>query len=152
MKESLTLNKMKKIILISCVSKKLSKKSKAESLYISPLFKFNLKFAKQMNPDKIFILSAEHHLLPLDKEIEPYNKTLNTMKSDEIKEWAGIVLNQLRKEANLNQDKFIFLAGERYRKFLVPHINNYEIPLKGLGIGKQLGWLKKKVSDVQRML
>jgi len=49
---------MKKIVLISCVSKKLHHKSKAQDLYVSSLFLKNLQYAKSLNPDKIFILSA----------------------------------------------------------------------------------------------
>ena len=133
---------MNKIILISCVSKKLLHRAKAKDLYTSPLFKMNLKFARSFNPDKIFILSAKYGLVDLDKEIEPYDKTLNFMRSSESKEWAKNVLQDLRRAADLSVDEFIFLAGENYRKYLLPHIKNYKIPLKGLGIGKQLQYLK----------
>lgn len=134
-----------KITLISCVSKKLDKKEKAENLYVSPLFKFNLNFAKKLNSDKIFILSAKYGLITLEKEIEPYNLTLNTMKNDEIKNWSEQVLNDLKKQADLEKDEFIFLAGEKYRRHLLPNIKNYQIPLQGLGIGKQLKFLKEHV-------
>jgi len=138
---------MKKIVLISCVSQKLSHKSKAKDMYISSLFKYNLKYAKSLNPDKIYILSAKYGLLDLNKEIEPYNLTLNTMKSGEIKDWAIKVLNQLNKVTDLQNDEFIFLAGEKYRKYLIPHISKYKIPLEGLKIGEQLKYLKEKVSN-----
>ncbi len=136
---------MKKIILISCASKKINKKIKAQDLYISALFQKNLQYAKSLNPDKIFILSAKYGLLKLDKEVEPYDKTLNKMRSYEIKEWANSVLSQLQKVVDLNKDEFVFLAGDNYRKFLLPSINNYKIPMLGLGIGKQLKWLKEKI-------
>jgi len=138
---------MATIVLISCVSKKLSKKAKARDLYTSPLFKYNLKYALSLSPDKIFILSAKYGLLDLDEEVEPYNKTLNKMKSKEIEKWAEDVLNQLKKVSNLDEDEFIFLAGENYRKFLISHIKNYKIPMKGLCIGKQLKWLKEKSEE-----
>lgn len=138
---------MAKIVLISCVSKKLNHKAKARDLYISPFFKKNLRYARFLNPDKIFILSAKYGLLKLDEVIEPYDKTLNKMPSKEVKEWANSVLNQLRKVSNLNEDEFIFLAGNNYRKFLLPHIKHYEIPMEGLTIGKQLKWLKERVEN-----
>ena len=134
-----------KIILISCVSKKSEQKSKAKDLYISPLFRFNLRYAHSLNPARIFILSAEHGLLNLDKEIEPYNKTLNNMSSKEIKQWSEKVVAELKKVSDLKNDRFIFLAGARYRKFLISEIKNYKIPLKGLGIGKQLQFLKQRL-------
>ena len=135
-----------KIVLISCVSTKLNKIAKARDLYISPLFKYNLKYAQSLNPDNIFILSAKHGLLTLDEEIEPYNQTLNNMKSDERKEWSKMILTQLKQHTNLKQDSFVFLAGEKYRKYLLPQISNYKIPMKGLGIGKQLQFLKNRTS------
>jgi len=134
---------MNKIVLISCVSKKQKKKAKAQDLYISPLFKFNLKYASSLNPNKIFILSAKYGLIELNKEIEPYELTLNKMSLEEIESWAGKVIEELKKVSNLQEDEFIFLAGEKYRKYLIPCINNCKIPLKGLGIGKQLKFLKE---------
>ena len=137
---------MKRIVLISCVSKKLTNRAKAKDLYMSPLFKYCLGYAQSLNPNDIFILSAKHGLLDLEKVIDPYEQTLNTMRSKEVKEWANGVLNQLNKVADLKKDEFMFLAGQRYRKYLVPHIANFQIPLEGLGIGKQLKSLKQKLA------
>jgi len=138
---------MKKIILISCVSKKVHHKSKAQDLYVSPLFQKNLQYAESLNPDKIFILSAKYGLLKLNEEIEPYDKTLNKMCSNEIKVWANSVLNQLKKSTDIENDEFILLAGKNYRKFLLPHIKYYKIPMLGLSIGKQLQWLSKGIKN-----
>ena len=138
---------MKRIILISCVSKKLHCKAKAEAMYISPLFVGNLRYAKSLNPDCIFILSAKYGLLELNEEIEPYDITLNNMTSVQAKAWAEKVLGQIRERADLRSDHFIFLAGEKYRKHLVPHLASYEIPLQGMPIGKQLQYLAGKVNE-----
>jgi cytoplasmic iron level regulating protein YaaA (DUF328/UPF0246 family) len=129
---------MRKIVLISCVSKKRTQRSKARDLYISALFKKNLQYALKLAPDQIFILSAKYGLVGLDDEIEPYNLTLNTMSSSEIKEWASGVLRQLFEKADLENDQFVFLAGVKYRKYLVPHLAHFEIPFEGLTIGRQL--------------
>ncbi|AKB52184.1 hypothetical protein MSBRW_2931 [Methanosarcina barkeri str. Wiesmoor] len=67
---------MAKIVLTSCVIKKLLYKAKAKELYISTFFKYNLKYAKSLNPDKIFVLSAKYGLVYLERKIEPYDKTL----------------------------------------------------------------------------
>ena len=132
----------KKVVLISCVSKKLTAPAPAKDLYISPYFKYNLKYARMLKPDDIFILSALYGLVPLDKTIEPYNLTLNTMKSNEIKEWADKVLVDLGKVTDIKDTDFIFLAGNNYRKFLIPYLGAYQVPFEGLGIGRQLGKLK----------
>ncbi len=133
----------KKIVLISCVSKKLQYRAKAKDLYISTLFKFNLKYAKSLQPDAIYILSAKYGLLDMEQEIEQYEQKLNTMPAYEIKEWAHSALLQLVKVASFDETEFIFLAGDKYRKYFLPHIKNTQIPLKGLGIGKQLQKLKE---------
>ena len=132
---------MKKVVLISCVSKKLSHQAKAKDLYISPLFKKNLEYAQRLKPDKIYILSAKHHLLNLDDMVEPYDLTLNKMRINELKVWSHVVIEQLGKEINLSNDEVVFLAGENYRKYLIPNIQNYKIPMKGLKIGEQLKFL-----------
>jgi hypothetical protein len=132
------------IVLISCVSLKLNHKAKAQDLYISPLFKKNLQYARTLRPDKIFILSAKYGLVGLDDEIDTYNVTLNEMRADEIKAWSAHVLEQLKVKTDITTDEFIFLAGTNYRKYLLPHISNYQIPMEGLQIGKQLHWLTKK--------
>jgi cytoplasmic iron level regulating protein YaaA (DUF328/UPF0246 family) len=133
---------MKRIVLISCVSKKMPYKAKAKGLYISTLFKLNFKYAKSLNPDKIFILSAKYGLLNPEQEIEPYNETLNTKSTQEIKNWSQKVLIDLKKQTDFENDEFIFLAGTKYRKFLTSHIKNYKVPLEGLTIGRQLSLLK----------
>ena len=137
------LEAMKKIVLISCVSQKRTYRSKAKDLYISALFKKNLAYARRLNPDAIYILSAKYGLLDLETEIDPYNLTLNTMSAGEIRNWAEKVLQQLSQVANLNDDHFIFLAGMKYRKYLLPHLRSYEIPLEGLTIGRQLQALSR---------
>ena len=55
-------------------------------------------------------------------------KTHNNMRIKERKQWAQRVLTQLRTKANLQDDEFIFLAGEKYREYLIPHIKRYTVP------------------------
>ena len=74
---------MKTIIIISCISKKLPHKAKAKDLYISALFKLSFQYAKSLNVNDIYILSAKYGLLPLDQEVEPYEQTLNRMSKRE---------------------------------------------------------------------
>ena len=122
-------------------------KAKVKDLYVSTLFKYSLAYAGKLNSDKIYILSAKHGLLSLVKEIEPYNETLNDKKAHEIKEWAEKVITQISEIHDLNKDMFIFLAGKKYRKDILPRVKNYKIPLKGLRIGEQLKFLKNKLEQ-----
>jgi len=137
----------KKIVLISCASKKLAYKSKAEDLYISTLFRLSFAYAKKLKPDKIFILSAKYGLLNLNDEIATYNETLNNKPVSDIKLWAEKVVINLREMADLKSDMFVFFAGKKYREYILPHIKYYKIPLKGLRIGEQLKFLKNKLEQ-----
>jgi len=68
--------------------------------------------------------------------------------TSERRDWAGHVAGQLRDELH-SGDRVVILAGENYRQHLVPTLRELgcevEIPMRGLGIGQQLGWLKRKL-------
>ena len=89
-----------KIVLISCVKKKLPYRAKAQDLYISPLFRFNIEYACSLKPDAIYILSAKYGLVSLDQEIDTYNQTLNTMSESQKKAWAQKVLAELSQKTD----------------------------------------------------
>ena len=114
--------------------------------YISPLFKLSLEYSRHLGADKAYILSAKHGLLELHDEIEPYDITLNAMNKAEKKNWATMVLKKLQRHENINTTCLIFLAGENYRKYLSGGIKCFQVPMKGLSIGKQLQYLKYKLT------
>jgi hypothetical protein len=146
---------MKRIVLIACVSKKGSKRAKAKDIYKSPLFINSLKYAHSLNPDKIFILSALHHLLNLEKEIEPYDVTLSNISLEkrkkkpnlkiltnaEKKVWGVSVIKQLSEIADLKNDQFIILAGQSYIKPIRQYLTNIIEPLAGLRQGERVKYL-----------
>ena len=136
---------MKKIVLISCVKSKADHAAKARDLYTSLWFRLALRYAEMMKPDEVFVLSAKYGLLNLDVVVEPYEKTLKTMPMHEIESWAAKVVGQLRACADLERDHFIFLASDEYRKYIVPHVRSFEVPMQGLAIGKQRQFLKGQV-------
>ena len=145
---------MNKIVLISCVSKKKSIKSKAKDLYISQLFKSSLAYSYSLNPDKIFILSALHHLLDLETEIEPYNVTLSNIPKSKRKiglivlspaekiEWGNKVVEMLSEQTDLQNDQFIILAGREYIKPIKPYIKKIDDRLHGLRQGERVKYMK----------
>lgn len=144
-----------KIVLISCVSKKMKLREnetiEARRLYTSTLFKSAWEYAEQMSPDKIYILSAEHKLLNPETKISSYNKTLNKMSVSEQKNWASQVLEQMKTEGlDIENDEFIILAGKNYYKNLIGEgkIQKYTLSYLGLkGIGYILKFLKEKNND-----
>lgn len=137
------------IVLISCCSKKAKDRCPAKDLYISPLFKKSLAYARTLtSADKIFILSAKHHLLSLTKEISSYDITLNTMSIQERKKWARIVNCQIEGILKKYQtDDIIVLAGENYREFLDFKGRPVNVPLKGMRIGQMLERLNELINE-----
>lgn len=129
------------------MKKKLTRPALAKDLYISTLFKGVYAYAQTFEPDAIFVLSAKYGLLPINKRIQPYELTLKSMSTDAVRQWASRVLTQIEKVADLQRDHFIILAGKDYRRFLVPHLHSYEIPLEGLDFGNQLKRLKELLAE-----
>jgi len=130
-----------------CATKKLNTKTRAKDLYVTPLFRLSWNYANKLSPDGIFILSAKHGLLVPDKETEPYDVTLNRMSASEIKNWANQVLTKLTEYSDLDRDHFTFLAGQKYRKYLIPRMPHFEVPMEGLSIGKQLQYLRRYLHE-----
>lgn len=136
---------MKTVVLVSCASKKQNHPAKAENLYISDLFRKSLLYARQLHPTSIFILSAKYGLIGPDEAIAPYDVTLNKMSVAEIEAWSDGVFRQLEANADVERDHFVFLAGDKYRRLLVPRLRSVEVPMAGLPIGKQLSWLSNRL-------
>lgn len=134
---------MARVVCISCVKSKRGRRSRAGELYTSPLFRLALAYAKSLRPDRILVLSSKHGVLDLDDEVDPYELTLNRMGKADRMAWSEKVLDQLRRRADLDKDEFVFLAGQRYRENLVPHIRHASVPMEGLAFGEQLAWLKR---------
>lgn len=134
--------------LVGCASQKLKRPAPARELYVSQLFKKASAYA-EMTCDRWYILSAKHGLVHPDTVLEPYDIRLGTnhRTTPPIHQWAAGVKAQLAEElAGLENVKLIALAGEQYRMAVYFGAFEYEVPMKGLGIGQQLSWLTERLS------
>lgn len=103
--------------LIGCASQKLKRAAPARELYVSQLFKKASAY-------------------------EPYDMGLGHRTSPPIHQWCNMVQAQLEVEfSGLENVQLVVLAGEQYRYAVYGGRWLNEIPMKGLGIGQQLGWL-----------
>ena len=131
------------LVLVSCVSQKLSEPASARLLYRSEWF---TKVRTLIEPQKAdwFILSALYGLVAPDSRIAPYEKTLNTAGVAERRAWAENVRQQMSPHL-IGRRRIVIFAGQRYREFLVPALlrDGYEVdvPMANLRIGEQLAWL-----------
>ena len=136
---------MNTIVCISCAREKLTHRAKAEDLYSSDLFRKSLAYARQMRPAAIFILSAKYGVVHPDEEIDPYDVTLKGMSRAQLEGWSDIVFGHLNRESDVDNDHFVFLAGDKYRRYLVPRLRSVEVPMEGLKIGEQLQFLNRRL-------
>ncbi len=143
---------MSHVGLISCVGKKRPSATQAKDLYDSALFAKSREFVEQ-RCDSWFILSAKYGLVEPAAVLEPYEETLNTKSRADRDEWAEKVWVSLRQRLKPH-DCVTILAGERYRERLLPLIETHgchvDVPMQGLGIGRQLQWLSRQLEQPHR--
>jgi hypothetical protein len=144
---------MKTICLVACTSKKALKPTTAADLYRSPLFEGARWFAEN-RCDSWYILSAKYGLLAPNEEVLPYDESLNGMAEPEKIQWTERVNDRLVAQIK-EETRIVFLAGLQYRKYLQRHLHDAGIetqaPLSELGIGRQVAWLQKLVTEQKRL-
>lgn len=132
------------LYLVSCVSRKGDAPAPAKDLYQSDWFGKARVWVEQTG-QPWFILSAKYGLVHPEAVIAPYEKTLNTMPAAERRDWAADTIKQLEPHLD-GVESVVFLAGQRYREHLESPLQSRDIavsaPMAGLGIGRQLAWLK----------
>jgi hypothetical protein len=122
--------------LVGCGKLKEEHPCRAKEMYRGVLFRYASAYCER-NYDKWYILSAKYGLLEPDCLIEPYDMTLVGMGNVERLAWQKKVVNLL----DMRHEYYLH-AGKNY---WLPGIN-LRTPMKGLGIGEQLAWYKKKIS------
>ncbi len=146
---------MANIVLLSCTKSKTPYPAPAQELYsASPMFQKTLEYGKSLKPDKMYILSAKYHLVPLNKILKPYDLTLKDFKKEEKNKWGEETYKEMKQKGlNFKEDKFIFLAGNEYIKPLLNYIpqQNIEVPMVGKRFGERLQWLNKQLNKLQEI-
>lgn len=126
------------IVFIGCGATKMKNACKARKMYVGNYVQLCLAYAQTFTTqDNIYILSAKYGVLPLEKVIEPYNKTLNNMNIQEKQDWKNMVIKQLE-DIGINKDtEVVFICGTNYYTLLEDYFTNYKLPLPKQGIGVQ---------------
>jgi hypothetical protein len=128
---------MKPLYLIACSAAKLDHAAPAAQLYTGQAFRLAMAAAERAGAD-VIILSALHGAVSPSRELQPYNRALADMNTQQRAVWAGMVAQQLQQ----HKDRSItVLAGKHYAA-AVDYFPNVSRPLAGLGIGQQLAALK----------
>lgn len=141
------------IVLVACAARKLAQTAAARDLYISPLFRLARGVAELWTP-RWFILSARHSLLDPAQVIRPYDLRLTKLSVQARREWASEVASQFAR-VQAAPARVVFLAGRAYREplaqLLAARGHRIEVPLVGLGIGRQQAALKRLLAAAHAM-
>jgi hypothetical protein len=131
------------IYLVACVKGKLDGTHRAKDIYDSDLFRKMRAFVESRESPWL-ILSAKYGLVPPEQQISTYDETLKFMSAAENRFWARKVLSKASRVLP-DARRIVFLAGNDYRKNLIQGMSelgySIEVPMEGLGIGRQLSWL-----------
>jgi hypothetical protein len=135
--------------LVACSAGKLDQPAPARELYTSQLFRKASAYAAA-TCDRWFILSALHGLVEPDQLLQPYDVTLNGMPALQREAWVARVRWQLQLQlGDAAGVQLVALAGATYRQALDGVPWPVEIPMQGLGIGQQLGFLTRQLDALQ---
>jgi cytoplasmic iron level regulating protein YaaA (DUF328/UPF0246 family) len=139
------------IVFIGCGATKMKNACKARKMYVGNYVQFCLAYAQTFTTqDNIYILSAKYGVLPLEKVIEPYNKTLNNMNIEEKQDWKNMVIKQLE-DIGINKDtEVVFICGTNYYTLLEDYFTNYKLPLPKQGIGVQQHFMIEELREYNK--
>ncbi len=139
------------IVLVACTAIKAGEPRRACELYTSQWFQKARAYAEAFG-DEWRILSARWGLIHPGDITAPYNCTLNNFSRRERERWAADVAASVRYAVPYGS-RIIMLAGTAYRDpletMLLRKGYTVDAPLRGLGIGQQLTYLKTKVENTR---
>ena len=143
------------VYLIACSARKLPQAAPAADLYTGQAFKLASKLAR-LRSTRWAILSAKHGLVEPDAVIEPYDLALRDASLEKRRAWGARVSAALHARG-YRGERCVILAP---RAYVVPILadrlgsnmfEHYDTPLRGLGIGQQLGWLTKELNQAKQL-
>ncbi|HET7522324.1 MAG TPA: hypothetical protein VFJ73_03260 [Bacillales bacterium] len=139
-----------KIGLLATARKKLSHPAPVTEFYNSPLFRKSVQYAMAYY-ERVYFYNAKDGLLLPEQIMQPYDVSIKTFSASEKRQWAKMVIKGLQQYEHPDDVTIYLHGGYVYRKFLEPELRKsgytYVVPLKGLGIGKQLAWYDRRLRD-----
>ena len=129
------------IVIVPCGDIKASHTTTAENMYIGKYHKFAMRYARHVAPrENIYILSAKHGLMMLDKVIEPYN-----LKMGDLGSIGAYTIRQQAIQFNILNESVIALGGKKY-SLMVKHVwPSAQTPLIGLSMTKHYTWFYEQI-------
>lgn len=138
--------------LVACSASKLDRAAPARDLYTSALFRKALAYA-EIAAERVWILSALHGAVELDRVIEPYDFSIAKLTQREREQWACChVAGPL---PHGQGRKIMLLCGSEYatpcRSALRDQGWQTDEPMARLQVGERLAWLNRKIQDARQV-
>jgi hypothetical protein len=141
---------MKTVALIACAASKRNYRCEAKLMYDKGKeFPWACEYA-QLCSDEQFALSSKYGLLGMCDVIDTYDYKLKGTSAKIKKAWASKVYNQLSKLFDLNDTRFIMLAGKDYYQYLIGYLPHHSIPMEHLKQGERPPYLKQQIAELQK--
>jgi hypothetical protein len=145
------ISKLPRVYLVASSKSKRSHYTQMQYLYTGDLFQKSRRYVLQEIRDRRDtwrIISAKYGKIAPGWFGHPYDLSINDLSADERRAWAQDLADEL---CGRRRTHFVFLAGKRYREHLIPRLqaegHPCSVPMRGLGIGEQKAWLKKRINQ-----
>jgi hypothetical protein len=131
--------------LVACSKTKLDRRAPARDLYASPMFRLSLAYA-EARCERVYVASAAHDLLELDRELAPYDRTMADLSPVQRQLFGAAIVRGLVDRHGWDFDLLV-LAGAAYVDPIARALARLGAglrliePLRGMQIGERLSFL-----------
>jgi len=138
-------DRTKRVGLVGCVRQQGGRRTAAQDLFVSPLFRARRTFVER-TCGRWYVLSALHGLVEPDEPVTPYDLKLKSLSQAERRAWSERVLAQLEADlGDLGPFTFEIHAGASYtNEGLVRGLRargaEVELPAAGLAEAQELAF------------
>lgn len=143
-----------RLLIMGCSATKADHPTQALYLYDGPAYRVLRAWMRDASDEllksiAVWVLSAEHGLIPSTKEIEPYDRRMTKARAEELNESVRQQLDEVVRELGPSE-VFMFL-GRDYLNAVGPTTWSGGIPVdvaQGRGIGYKLEALSRWLREV----
>lgn len=136
--------KARKILLLALAGAQRRRPAPARELCTSTWFRLARAYAESQDCPWL-LLSAKYGLVSPTEVISPYHFDVTTMGVSQRRSWGQRIGDEARRKLPLSE-QIVLVAGMRYCECLLPHLSELTehvyLPLAGLSVGFQCGWLR----------
>ncbi len=133
------------MVLLCSANRKAPQPAPAIELYRSEFFRLGRSYAWRLEPVHLFVLSAEHGLVPAEQELFPYAHTMSALGQGDVSAWAEAVVAQLQDRIAVDRYRVVILGLRRFAAPIAQRLPQAETPLVGMTLAQAMNFLRERV-------